>query len=118
MSQQLEFFSYLDNATLQSFLMELSEIEREEERLREQKQDLLKEFEERLPIRWIRTAMKVLRARKKLAEHAKEPLQLAHQTELETLVEQHLDRLDQEKQQVVPDMVGTQHRSSPAVVAR
>ena len=41
-------------------------------------------------MRGVLTAVKVVRARKKLAEHPKEPLEYIHQGLLEALVERHI----------------------------
>jgi hypothetical protein len=87
---QLDFPFPLDPQDLQTFLSQWLAIEREEDRLREEKRLLRAEYKDQLPLRGLTTAIKVVRARQKLEQHPKEPMTLAHQGHLEAQVEAYL----------------------------
>ena len=70
---QLPLFPW-DKDQCAAFLTEALTIEDEMDRLRAQLQDLVTDFAERIPLRAMRTALKVVRARKKLSAHPKEPM--------------------------------------------
>lgn len=90
MASQQPMFA-LDTDTLKSFLSQYAAIEDQEDTLREEKRLLVEEFKAQLPMRGIRTAVKVLRARKKLAEHPKEPMSYAAQDDIEAQVQTYLE---------------------------
>jgi hypothetical protein len=69
----------------------------EQARLREELRLLKVDYADRLPLRALTVALKVVRSRRALEAHPKEPLALEHQLFLETLVAEHLDVLDAER---------------------
>jgi hypothetical protein len=73
------------------------------DRLREELQGLVELYAESLNLRAVRTAIKVVRARKKLAEHHKDPMSYEHQAEVEAFVADHMARLDAAKQQAAEE---------------
>ena len=99
---QLDLPFAVDPETLQAYLTRINALEDEQDRLREDARALRAEHTDTLPLRAIHTALKVVRARRKLAAHAKEPVTLEEQALLEAWVERHLDGLDAERQ--VPAM--------------
>ena len=101
MSAQLDLPFHLDDVKLAAFLTQWLTIEAEEERLREAKRLLKEDYADHMPLRAVLTAVKVTRARHKLAAHAKEPMQREYQTHLEGLVEQHLAAMEVETRDVV-----------------
>ena len=102
MSDQMGFPFYCDEAKLAEFLTRWIAIEQEQDRLREDARLLKEEYKDDFPQRAILTAVKVARARRKLADHPKDPMPYAHQSALEALVEAHLFRMDLNR--TVPDM--------------
>src|SRR5215216_4572379 len=80
---QLTFPYPLDANVLDTYLTQSLAIEDEYDRLREMQRQLDMEYKPHLPLRAVRTAIKVIRARRKLEHHAKEPMGLVHQTYLE-----------------------------------
>lgn len=116
-TEQLTLPFPLDQGKLTTFLTQWCTIEYEEDRLRDVKRLLKEDYANAFPMRGILTAVKVVRARFKLAQHAKEPMPLEHQAILEQVVARHLtgmqaalDRLTQDleahAQRPVPDMTG------------
>jgi len=103
--EQLDFPFFLDTDKLSEFLTRWLTIEDEEDRLREEKRLLKEAYTDDFPMRGILTAVKVIRARKKLAEHPRDGIKYVHQGVLEALVEMHLRSLQEETRQV-PDMTG------------
>ena len=104
--EQLDFPFLLDQDKLSEFLTRWLTIEDEEDRLREDKRLLKEAYADDFPMRGILTAVKVIRARTKLAEHPRDGIKHAHQRVLEALVETHLRSLKEETRQV-PEMTGT-----------
>ena len=90
MPDQLAFPLRLDQPKLTEFLRRWCAIEDEEDRLREDKRLLKEDYAEDFPMRAVLTAVKIVRARRKLAEHPKEPLPPGHLAFLEALVEEYL----------------------------
>ena len=107
---QLPLFP-VDKATCAAFLTQALTIEDEMDRLREELQELVEAYGEQLPIRAVRVAIKVVRARKKLAEHHKEPMAYDAQAKLETLVADHLAALEAAKRQAAEE--AEQHTQRP-----
>lgn len=103
---QLDMSFPIDADILKTFLVQYAAIHDEQDRLREELRLLTEEFKDQLPMRAIRTAEKIIRARRKLAEHAKEPMSYALQGAIEAQVGAALIALEAEKQRMVPDMVG------------
>jgi hypothetical protein len=104
MPDQLPLPFPLNPTHLADYLTRASAISREQDRLREELRLLRDEYADDLPLRALSTALKVVEARRKLAEHHTEPLAYAHQDTLQGMVEAHLARLDAETR-AVPDMV-------------
>ena len=100
------------------FIGQMFAIDNEMDRLREVTHDLVEQYKNVLPLRAVRTAIKVVRARKKLAEHHTEPLDYAQQALIEGFVAAHIAALEAAQQQAaaeaeasaqrpaVPDMTG------------
>ena len=76
---------------LAAFLGAYTVLEDEIDRLKAELAVCKEQYQDALPMRAVLTALKVTRARRKLAAHAKEPLSLPHQAYLEELVDAHLD---------------------------
>lgn len=91
---QLNLPFALDEQELNLFLTQWVAIENEEDRLREEKRLLKEQYADHFPMRAVLTAVKVVRAKRKLEEHPKEPMRRVHQTVLENLVEQKLSTMD------------------------
>lgn len=72
------------------FLEKVLALETEKDRIAEELRLLKEDYAEEFPMRGVLTAIKVVRARAKLAEHPKEPMPLTHLNYLETLVKQHM----------------------------
>lgn len=106
---QLDFPFSFQPDDLRTFLTRASAIEDEMDRLREEMRALRDEYADVLPLRGVTTALKVVRARRKLENHPKEPMRLVHQALLEGEVERTLAHLDTEKAHVAPAaaMVGS-----------
>lgn len=102
--EQLEFPFYCNQVALAAFLTQRTTIEDEQDRLREELRLLKETYLGEFPLRAVLTALKVTRAHRKLAEHAKEPMSYMHQALLEAFIETHMTTLDLERQ--VPDMTG------------
>lgn len=90
MPEQLPLFT-IDQEELTQFLTRCIVLEDEIERLNKEKALLTEEFAVSLPMRAVKTAIKVVRAQRKLAAHPEEAMPRVHQSELESLVDQHLD---------------------------
>ena len=99
MSNQLDFPFPFDAEDLHTFLARMSAIEDEFDWLREEQRLLADEYADALPLRAVRTALKVVRARHKLAAHAKEPLALEHQTMVEERVTHYVNAQQAAKEQ-------------------
>lgn len=87
-SEQMAFPFPLNQAKLTEFLARWCAIEDEEDRLREVKRLLKEDFSTDFPMRGVLTAVKIVRARRKLAEHPTEGMRPEHLASLEALVEQ------------------------------
>lgn len=75
--EQTIFPFYLNETKLAEFLTRHAAIEDEEDHLREEKRLLKDEHADHFPMRAVLTAVKVVRARRKLEQHHKEPMQRA-----------------------------------------
>lgn len=106
MTDQLDFPFFLDEAKLSEFLTRLSAIEDEQDRLRDEIRLLKDDYQDDFPLRAVMTAWKVVRARRKLEAHPKEPMRREHQGQLEALVERQLEALDAEAR-AIPVIMGT-----------
>lgn len=95
--RQLDLPFPADKADCAEFLGQMLTIEDEMDRLRGDIQGLVEFYKKRLPLRAVRCAIKVVRARQKLAEHPKEPMGYAQQAQLEEFVQEHIAALDAEK---------------------
>lgn len=110
--EQLDLAFPFDNADADAYLARHWALKRELSRVQEDLSTLDLEFQTRLPLRAMRTALKVVLARKKLAEHPKEPLDYCVQELIEDYVLGHLLRLEAETQaaveslRTVPDLTG------------
>lgn len=91
---QLAFPFELDKEDLTTFLAQWCAIEDEQDRLRAELRLLKERYVESFPMRGVLTAIKIVRARRKLATHPKEPMIPVHLSHLETLVAQHMQRID------------------------
>lgn len=109
---QLPLFP-VDRVACAEFLDRYLTIEDEIDRLREETQGLVEFYKERLPLRAVRAAIKVVRARKKLAEHHKEPMGYASQAKLEAFVADHIAALDAAKQAAAAEAERAAQRSVP-----
>lgn len=107
MAEQTEFPFPYRTTDLEAFLTRAAAIEDEMDRLREDLQELRQEYTDTLPLRGVTTALKVVRARRKLEDHPKEPMKLQHQQVLETEVERWLAHLDAEKERAGTEMATT-----------
>lgn len=112
-AQQLSLGFPVDKPTCAAFLDRYVTIEEEMDRLRQEVQDLVTLFNEDLPLRAVRTAIKVVRARKKLAGHHKEPLPYAQQALIEGFVAQHIAALEAAKKAAADEAEASTQR--PAV---
>lgn len=114
MAEQLTFPFPFRQDVFETFLTQLLSLELEQARLAQESTRLREAYTDRLPLRAIATATKVVRARKKLMEHPREPLGYEAQAVLEGLVLTCLMRLEEETQAAVkavmepavPDMTG------------
>ena len=104
--EQLYFPFDFDKTDLDAYLTRALTIENEQERLREDLRLLKEEYAAKLPLRGLQAAVKVLRTRRKLAEHPKEPMTYAEQDALQAVVESHILTMDLERQ--VPAMFNGQ----------
>lgn len=86
MSEQLVMDLELDMPALTQLLKEWKALEEAEDALREQKRMLQEQYTERLPMRAVLTAMKIVRRRDKLAMHPKEPMPVHWQDYLEQTI--------------------------------
>lgn len=111
-AKQLPLFP-VDRVACAEFLDRYLTIEDELDRLREETQGLVEFYKEQLPLRAVRTAIKVIRARKKLAEHHKEPMSYTHQALLEDFVERHIRALDAAKQAAAAEAERAAQRPVP-----
>jgi hypothetical protein len=103
MAEQLELLQ-VDEQQLGQFLTQWLAIEQEEDRLRDLKRELREQYVDRLPLRGITTAVKIVRARRTLERHAKEPMPREHLSQLEAKVEAQLDDWEEEAG-TIPNMV-------------
>jgi hypothetical protein len=101
MAEQLDFPYPLDQKRLTVFLAQWVAIEDQLDRLREELRLLKGDYGDAFPMRGVLTAIKIVRARQKLADHAKEPMRPAHLAYLEALVEDHLLQAPAEVAEVV-----------------
>jgi hypothetical protein len=104
MTDQLDLPFAYDDRKLGEYLTRACALDDEQDRLREELRLLKESYADDFPMRALSTALKVVRARRKLAVSPKGSLTLAHQAVLEGVVMRHLDALDAER--VVPDMTG------------
>jgi uncharacterized protein (UPF0335 family) len=111
--EQTAFPFYCNETKLAEFLTRWFVLEEEEDRLRDDKRVLKEAYQDAFPMRAIMAAVKIVRTRTTLAQHATEPMALADQNLLETLVATHLDRLAEETaalqaeaERIVPQMTG------------
>lgn len=88
--EQLDLPFALDQAKLKTFLRDWCAIEDLEDDLRARKRLLKESHQDAMPMRAVLTAVKIVRAREKLINHPKEPMERVHFAILETLVEQRL----------------------------
>lgn len=105
-TDQLEMPLVIDQSALTAFLDKYLALEDEQDRLREELRLLCEAHKERLPLRGIRTAIKVVRAKHKLEMHTKEPMSLVHQAVLEHMVEMHLSGLQAALDQLTREVAG------------
>jgi len=96
--EQLDFPFDFDPTALETYLTRALTIENEQERLREDLRLLKEEYAAKLPLRGLQAAVKVLRTRRKLAEHPKEPMTYAEQDALQAVVELHMLTMDRERE--------------------
>jgi hypothetical protein len=68
----------VDAAALEAFLTRVLVLEHEQDRWREALRQLKEEYAGALPMRAVLTAVKIVRARHKLATHPKEPMATEH----------------------------------------
>ena len=109
---QLPLFP-VDKAICVAFLTQALTIEDEMDRLREELQGLVEAYTEQLPIRAVRVAIKVIRARKKLAEHKKDAMDYASQATLEAFVAEQLTALETAKRQAAAEAEQSTKRPVP-----
>lgn len=84
--------------------------EGEIDRLKTEIATLEAEYKEDLPLRAVKTAIKIVRARKKLAEHHKEPMSYSQQARLEGFVEEHIATLEAAKHQAAEEAEASAQR--------
>ncbi len=89
MTEQLALPFTIDAKDLSEFLDRYAALEDEIERLKAEQLECKAVYEEALPMRAVLTALKIVRARRKLEKHPKEPMKLIHQAYIESLVETH-----------------------------
>lgn len=94
MSNQLSLAFTVDTHHLTLFLNDYMALEDEIDRLKNELLLCKDHYGHLLPMRATLVAVKVVRARKKLEQHPKEPLPLTNQAYLENLVQCHLDMHD------------------------
>lgn len=112
-AEQLRLPFPVDKTACAEFLMQVLTIEDEMDRLREDLQGLVAMYTNQLPLRAVRTAIKVARARKKLAEHHKEPMHYDLQVLIEDFVRDHMAALDAAKQQAADEAERSTQRPVP-----
>lgn len=100
---QTDFPFLVNEVKLKEFLTRYATMEDEEDRLREEKRLLKVDYETAFPMRAVLTALKVVRAQRKLAEHPKEPCNRVYQAVLEAKIEHHLAGLAQTMEAVVQE---------------
>jgi hypothetical protein len=105
-TEQLDLPFPVDQEKCKTFLDSYLTIEDEIDRLRAELHGLLQDYKTELPIRAVRTAIKVVRARKKLAEHPKEAMRYEQQARLEGLMRDHIEALDATKEAAVQEVTG------------
>lgn len=91
MAKQLEMPLTIDQKNLEEFLAKWCTFEDEEERLREEKRILKERYADYLPMRAVLTAVKVVRAERKLAAHPQDPMPPWQLVTLKTLVERWME---------------------------
>ena len=102
---QLAWPFILDEQKLRTFLTRYESFEEEEDRLREEKRLLKEDFSQAIPMRAVLAALKIVRTRRKLAAHPKEPMPPQHLALLEAFVEQHLVQRQVEMQALLQEAV-------------
>lgn len=105
-AKQLPLFP-VDKHHCGTFLTNYLTIADEMDRLREETQALMETYHTLLPLRAVQTAIKVVRARKKLAEHHKEPMNYDEQAKLEVFIREHIATMESAKQKAVEALVQT-----------
>lgn len=111
--EQQELFARDTQAKMEQFLSSWVSIEEEQDRLREQQRLLREEYADYFSIRALTTAVKVVRAKRKLADHPKEPVPLLYQVRYEDLVTQWLTHLEEERETLTADAARLAHRPVP-----
>ncbi len=94
MAEQLTLLDCLDTDALHRFLAQVIAIENETDRLREELRTLKELYKYQLPLRAVLTAVKVVRAQRKLETHPKEPCARSDQVGLEEAVGHYLNAHD------------------------
>lgn len=91
---QLQLPFEISKENLSAFLDTYIALEEEMDRLKAEMLLCKAQYETALPMRAVLVALKVVRARRKLECHPKEPLSLPHQALLESLVHAHFNAYD------------------------
>jgi uncharacterized protein (UPF0335 family) len=105
MSDQLALPFDVDEKALGEYLTRALAIDNEQDRLRQELQNLKQVYVDLLPLGALSTAIAVVMKRKRRAEHSREPMSYEHQEKLEALVMAQIERLEEETRSI-PDMVG------------
>ena len=111
MAEQTAFPFFVNETKLKEFLTRFCAIEDEQDRLREEIRVLKQDYAAAFPLRGTLAAIKIVRTRRKLADHPKEAMAREHLEGLEALVEAHLEALAEEMR-VVPDMTTVHTRGT------
>lgn len=106
MADQLLLLDTYPQAIVQLYLAALLALEAEEDRLRQEKADLRAAYAAQLPLRALHTAVKRVRAMRKLEAHPKDPLPRTEQAHVEACVEEVLDALEREQTAVHQEAEG------------
>mgnify|MGYP001599695196 FL=1 len=109
-AKQLPLFP-VDKHHCGTFLTNYLTIADEMDRLREETQALMETYHTLLPLRAVQTAIKVVRARKKLAEHHKEPMGYDEQMRLEAFVQEHITTMDSAKHEALDALTHMLHET-------
>lgn len=93
-------FSAEEEQDMEEYLRRALVIEDEMDRLRQQLADLRTYYKDRILLRPLDTAKKVVRSKRKLERHPKEPCPRQYQIQYEHVVEGVFDRLEREQEAV------------------